>query len=99
MIESFVVKLRKEDPEQSGVHVPHATYPLQLERQKAGPLHLSGLTVLTPAWKQPGSPAALACQVPWAALTVTPGFVAYGSRCVFSQSFRFQKSPSSVTVT
>jgi hypothetical protein len=52
MTKAFVVRLRKEDPEQSGVHFPHLTYPLQLERQKAGPLYLPGLTVLTPACKQ-----------------------------------------------
>lgn len=27
----MVLRLRKEDPEQPGVHFPHLTYPLQLE--------------------------------------------------------------------
>lgn len=39
-MESLVVRLRKEDPEQPGVHFPHLTNPLQLERQKARPLYL-----------------------------------------------------------
>lgn len=48
MIKAFVVGLRKEDPENLEVHFPPLDYPLQLERQKARPLCLPGLTALTP---------------------------------------------------